>query len=131
MAGDKKKILVAEDNRVMSDVIRFNLEQAGFDVTVASNGRRAADLMETGQFDLLITDYQMPEMSGEELCRHIRQDQQHADVPILLCSAKGYELDLTQLAEELKIAKVLFKPFSPTELVDFVRSTLVDQRMPA
>ncbi len=115
----------------MSEVIRFNLERAGFDVTVASNGRRAADLMETDQFDLLITDYQMPEMSGEELCRHIRQVIKNIDIPILLCSAKGYELNLSQLTEELKISKVLFTPFSPSELVEFVRSMLVDQRMPA
>ncbi len=132
MVGDKKKkVLVAEDNHVMSEVIRFNLERAGFDVAVASNGRQAADLMETVQFDLLITDYQMPEMSGEELCRHIRQVGLHIDIPILLCSAKGYELNLSQLTEELKISKVLFKPFSPSELVEFVRSMLVDQRMPA
>ena len=124
MTSDKKKILVAEDNRVMSDVIHFNLERAGFDVSVCGNGRQAVELLECELFDVIITDFQMPEMNGEELCRHIRQDVRHADVPIFMISAKGFELDVARLTEELSLTKVLSKPFNPKEVVEFVRAVL-------
>lgn len=126
MTSDKKKILVVEDNRIMSDVIRFNLEWAGFDVRVCGNGRQAVELLDCERFDVIITDFQMPEMDGEELCRHIRQDVRHADVPIFMISAKGFELDVVRLTEELSLAKVLSKPFSPKEVVESVRAVFLE-----
>lgn len=124
MTSDKKKILVVEDNRIMSDVIRFNLERAGFDVSVCGNGRQAVELLDCERFDVIITDYQMPIMDGEELCRHVRQDLRHADVPIFMISAKGFELDVVRLTEELSLSKILSKPFSPKEVVGFVQAVL-------
>ena len=124
MTSDKKKILVVEDNRIMSDVIRFNLERAGFDVSVCGNGRQAVELLDCERFDVIITDYQMPIMDGEELCRHVRQDLRHADVPIIMITAKGFELDVVRLTEELSLSKILSKPFSPKEVVGFVQSVL-------
>ncbi|MCH7687073.1 MAG: response regulator [Planctomycetes bacterium] len=124
MTSDKKKVLVVEDNRVMSDVIHFNLERAGFDVRVCGNGRQAVELLDCERFDVIITDFQMPKMNGEELCRHVRQDVRHADLPILMISAKGFELDVARLTEELSLAKVLSKPFSPREVVESVRAVL-------
>ena len=93
MADQQPKLLVAEDNCVIADVLRFNLEHAGFDVTLAADGRQATDQLQKQRFDAIITDYQMPHVSGEELCRNVRQDSQHSDVPVFLCSAKGFELD--------------------------------------
>ncbi len=124
MTSVKKTILVVDDNRVMSGIIRFNLERAGFDVRVCNNGRQAAELLDCECFDLIITDYQMPEMDGYELCRHARLNDRHVDVPIFLISAKGFELDITSLTEELSLTKVLYKPFSPSEVVNSVRSVL-------
>ena len=129
MVHEAKRVLVVEDNQVMADVIRFNLERAGFSVSVASDGHEALQFIQTQRFDFVITDYQMPQMSGDEFCRRLRQHQWHAEVPVLMCSAKGLELDMQSLQEELRIDKILFKPFSPRELVDFVRATL--QRDPA
>ena len=68
-------ILIAEDDRVMSDVIRFNLERAGHQTTVARSGTEAWQMLQTQPFDLLITDYQMPGMTGEDVCRAIRRDR--------------------------------------------------------
>lgn len=124
MTSVKKKILVVDDNRVMSDIIRFNLERAGFDVRTCSNGRQAAELLDCECFDLIITDYLMPEMGGYDLCRHVRLNTPHADVPIFLISAKGYELDVARLTEELSLTKILYKPFSPSEVVKSVRAVL-------
>jgi CheY-like chemotaxis protein len=124
MNTENAKILLAEDNPVIADVLRFNLEHAGFSVTVAADGRQATERLESEQFDAIITDYQMPHVSGEELCRNARQNECHKDVPIFLCSAKGLELDTNRLTEDLRIAKVFFKPFSPREVVQAVRATI-------
>ena len=93
-------------------------------VTAAGNGREAWSRLQTENFDLIITDYQMPEMDGEELCRQIRQDPHLTNVPIILLSGKGLELNLAQLREELGIHEVFFKPFSPAALVAAVQTCL-------
>jgi DNA-binding response OmpR family regulator len=117
MSEQNNSILVAEDNTVLRDVLRFNLQRAGFDVTVAENGRVAADYLEARAFDLLITDYQMPELDGEGLCRVAREQLALSELPILMCSAKGLELDTEMLRERYQVSKVLYKPFSMKEIV--------------
>jgi len=111
------RVLVVEDNRVMADVMRFNFNRAGFSTTVALNGRIAWDLLQTEVFELLVTDLQMPEMDGDELCRRIRSDLRLAGLPIILLTAKGMELDRDRLTRELGLSLILYKPFSPRQLV--------------
>ncbi|MFN0195850.1 MAG: response regulator [Planctomycetaceae bacterium] len=113
MSELKKRILIAEDNRVMSSVLRFNLERDGHDVTVAFSGTQAFEFLKNDRFDLLFTDFQMPGMEGNELCRHVREDSRHAGMAIIMCSAKAFEIDIEKLQKEYGIAKVIFKPFSP------------------
>jgi two-component system alkaline phosphatase synthesis response regulator PhoP len=117
MQSESKRILVVDDDRVMLNVVRFNFERAGFNVNVARDGSQAWNLLQTEDFDLVITDYKMPEMNGEELCRRMRQDASRRDIPVILLSAKGLELDLAHLQEELGLCEVVFKPFSPSSLV--------------
>lgn len=125
------KILIVEDNRAMADVIRFNVQRAGYDVTVARNGREGWDCVCSGQFDLVISDYQMPEMNGEELSRQIRQDSRFGHLPVILLSAKGLELDIDRMRDELGIHDVVFKPFSPRELVKTIQRRLEQVPAPA
>ena len=124
MGAPAKRILIVEDNHVMGDVVRFNLQRAGFDTTVAVTGDSAAQLLQEETFDLIITDYQLPGMNGEEICRFARSHPQHGDVPIFLCTAKRFELDTQRLIDELAISKVLAKPFSPRQIVELVREAL-------
>ena len=124
MSGERKKVLVVEDNRAMAKVLAFNLQRAGFDADVALNPRIAFELLSGKKYDFITTDCQMPEMSGEEFVRCLRADERYADMPVLMCSAKGYEFDVEGLLKELNIIKFLFKPFSPREIVDIVRATL-------
>ena len=114
------KILLAEDNAVMAQVLSFNLSRAGYEVSVCRNGRLALEAAMSESFDLVITDYQMPEMNGEELCRELRQLPACETTPVILCSAKGFEIDARQLSIELGIAEVIYKPFSPERVVDLV-----------
>ena len=73
MAKDKAKILVVEDNAALSGVVCFNLVRAGFQVTSVNNGRHALETLQKGNFDLVLSDQQMPLMTGIQLCEHIRQ----------------------------------------------------------
>jgi CheY-like chemotaxis protein len=114
------KILLAEDNPAMANVVRFNLERVGAEVAIALHGKEAIELLESRAFDLLISDLQMPQMGGDELCRYLRQQDKWSDLPIVLCSAKGLESSTTALVEACGIHKVFYKPFSPQELVSFV-----------
>lgn len=117
MSPDKPRVLVAEDNPALANVTRFNLERAGFDVSVARDGNEAAQLIDEQPFDLVLTDLQMPGMDGEQLCSHIRSRPEGAQLPIVVCSAKGLEVDMTRLVMEFRVAHMLYKPFSPVELV--------------
>jgi CheY-like chemotaxis protein len=111
------RILVAEDNSVLADVLRFNLQRAGFAVTVATNGAIAINYLQQEPFDLLITDFQMPGVNGEQLCKVIRGELQLDQLPILMCSAKGLELDIGSLKSEYGVTQVISKPFSMREIV--------------
>ncbi len=126
MTGTKTStsILVAEDDRTMSDVIRFNLERAGHRVTLARNGLEAWGLLQSMSFDIFVTDYQMPGMTGEEVCQALRTNLPHLHLPIIFLSARGMELNVERMKAELGIETLLFKPFSPRELVEEVAKGL-------
>ena len=124
MENSDKHILVAEDNAALASVVRFNLERAGFRVTVANDGRQAWDNLQHETFDLLLTDQQMPEMSGCELCQALRSVPDLAELPVIMLTAKGMELELPRLRDELKITATFLKPFSPKEVVKAVELCL-------
>jgi DNA-binding response OmpR family regulator len=130
MAAAKKRVLVAEDNASLSQVICFAMARAGFEAVAARDGQEAWRIVSEGSIDLVITDQQMPLLSGVELCERIRRELNRRDLPILFCSAKGLELDTRRLREELGVAKVFFKPFSPLQMVATVRELLAAQPIP-
>lgn len=111
------KVIIAEDNRVLLDVIRFNFLRAGFDVRTATEGGQVLRMLEENSADLLVTDCQMPGMSGLELCAKIRSHVVYTNLPILFCTAKGLEIE-QQTLDQLRLPAVLCKPFSPRVLVE-------------
>lgn len=119
-----QKILIAEDNAALSRVLEFTLTKAGYDVTQAANGRIAWEHAQVQHFDMVLTDQQMPEMTGVELCSHLRASEEYADTPVMLLTAKGLELELPQLCEELGIAATYPKPFSPSQILKIVQELL-------
>jgi DNA-binding response OmpR family regulator len=123
-----KRILLADDNRAIATVVQFVLEQAGFEVMLACNGQEAWELLQQERFDLLITDHQMPEMSGSELCQRIREDWQLAALPIFMLT--GRELDPKRLREQFNLTEVMSKPFSPRELIARVQDCLLSGLAP-
>ena len=128
MSDLPRRILITEDNRVLGDVLRFNLQRSGFDVTIAHDGGEAIDFLRIQTFDLLITDYQMPNVNGAELCQYIRQDRSLDEMSIIMCSAKGMELSRDQLREDWNITELVLKPFSVREIVAIVNDLLANTK---
>jgi CheY-like chemotaxis protein len=125
-AMSAKHVLVAEDNPALAGVVRFNLKRAGFGVTVARNGREALAAACQNTFDLVITDQQMPELTGTELCGELRRRDEYKRTPIIMLTAKGLELDVEDLRRRLGVSAALPKPFSPAELICLVEDCLVE-----
>ncbi len=111
------RILVCDDEPHITRTVSYRLRKAGFVVETADNGRTAWEALERAAPALLISDCQMPVMDGLDLCRRVRSDFRFADLPIVLLTAKGYELSAPMLQRELQIAAVVNKPFSPRNLL--------------
>ena len=111
------KALVVDDNVALARVTQFALTRAGFEARIAGNGRKALEFAQAETFDIIISDQQMPEMTGLELCRRLRATEVYAHTPIILLTAKGLELELPALQRELEISAIYPKPFSPSEVV--------------
>lgn len=118
------RVLIVEDNSALANVLKFNLVRSGFEVTIARNGREAWDIVNNNPADLIITDHQMPEMSGIELCQKVRQHEKMQDIPIILVTAKQLELDIDHIRSELRITRTFSKPFSPAAIINAVRDEM-------
>ena len=92
MKSRAKRALIADDNVALARVTQFALNGAGYETEATYNGRLALEAALKTQFDIVITDQQMPEMTGVELCRELRNLPQYASCPIILLTAKGLEL---------------------------------------
>lgn len=123
-----KKILVADDEPHILHVVSMKLKNAGYEVLTAMDGEEALELCTTEAPDLVITDYQMPIMTGLELCKALRASEQTKDVPAILLTARGFDLEPAEMTEA-GITMVLAKPFSPREVLGHVKDVL-DSKQP-
>lgn len=113
-------ILVVEDEESLADSIRYNLEREGFAVKIAGDGRRGLERFRSDAPSLVILDLMLPELSGLDVCRSIREE---SDVPIIMVTAKDSEADKVA-GLELGADDYVTKPFSMRELVSRVRANL-------
>jgi len=123
MAGEDKTILVADDEAHILHVVSMKLRNAGYEVVTAMDGEEALDLCTAEPPDLLITDYQMPILSGLDLCKALRKNEATRDIPAIMLTARGFDIESTEMAEA-GIAAVLAKPFSPREVLERVKELL-------
>jgi DNA-binding response OmpR family regulator len=117
------KILVAEDERDIRELIGFTLRFAGFEVVLVSNGAEAVKQAAAEQPNLILLDVRMPKMSGYEACRHLKDDPSTSDIPIVFLSAKGQEKEIEQGLDSGALEYIV-KPFAPDALTDRVRDIL-------
>ncbi|MDG2220045.1 MAG: response regulator [Rubripirellula sp.] len=110
-------ILVAEDSSALRLVLQRTLRTAGFSVTTAVDGADAWQLCMQHDFDLIVTDEEMPGLTGSELCQRLRKTVRFAKTPILMVTGKAYELDQALLRTALGISAVFVKPFSPKNVL--------------
>ncbi len=119
----KPHILVVEDEPPLVEVLRYNLENEGYRVSVATDGTDALTQIQASPPDLVILDWMLPQLSGIEVCRQIRTDPDSKDTPVIMLTARGEEADrvkgLVSGADDYVV-----KPFSPTELLARVRAVL-------
>jgi len=120
-------VLVAEDDPVFRRIIQFSIEAAGFDCEVAANGADALGIVDSKPIDFLVTDYQMPVCSGLQLIEQLRVRSSLEELPIVLCTAKGYELNATELIEQFSLVAVIRKPFSPKQLTTLITQAFVNR----
>jgi two-component system, OmpR family, alkaline phosphatase synthesis response regulator PhoP len=116
-----KKVLVVDDEQSILTLLKYNLEQAGFEVLTAMDGIEGKQLAETMQPDIMILDLMLPKMDGMEVCKQLRQ--QKIMTPILMLTAKDDEFDKI-LGLELGADDYMIKPFSPREVIARVKAIL-------
>jgi len=116
------KVLVADDDAFITNVVARKLQNAGLEVIVAVDGQEAYERAAAEPPDFLITDLQMPGMSGLELCARLTVELPNP-LPTILLTAKGFEIDRSKIGS-LPILHVMTKPFSPRELLANVQEAL-------
>jgi CheY-like chemotaxis protein len=119
----EKTILVADDESHIRNVVSLKLRNAGFRVLTAADGQEALDIALAERPDLLITDFHMPQLSGLELCRRLKQEAATRTLPAIMLTARGYHLE-AQDTEQSGILKMISKPFSPRHLLATVNEVL-------
>ena len=117
------KVLIAEDERDIRDLITFTLRFAGYDVVSAANGEEAVEKALKEMPDLILMDVRMPRMTGYEACKKIKVEESTKDIPVVFLSAKGQESEVTAGLNAGAVEYIL-KPFSPDQLTERVRTIL-------
>jgi DNA-binding response OmpR family regulator len=117
------RIVVADDNTDIRELVALKLTQAGFDVLQAGDGAAALDLVRTTQPDVAVLDVMMPEKSGLDVCREMRADAGTAAIPVLLLTAKAQTSDVVN-GFSVGADAYMCKPFSPRELLSQVQTLL-------
>jgi DNA-binding response OmpR family regulator len=125
----KETILVVDDEEDILELVRYNLSREGYDVRCAASGEEAHGIISSEKVDLLILDLMLPGMDGLELTRRLKSGPLYAELPIVMLSAKGEEVDIVA-GLELGADDYVTKPFSPRVLIARVRSVLRRQSHP-
>jgi len=114
------RVLVVEDEESFSDALSYMLRKEGFEVSVAETGPQALTEFDRTGADIVLLDLMLPEMSGTEVCRQLRQ---RSAVPIIMVTARDSEIDKV-VGLEIGADDYVTKPYSPRELVARVRAVL-------
>jgi len=117
------KILIAEDERDIRELVAFSLQFGGFEVVQAANGAEAVERAPVEKPDLILMDVRMPKMTGYEACRALKAMPDMRHIPVVFLSAKGQESEI-QTGLEAGAEEYILKPFAPDELVKQVKLVL-------
>lgn len=124
----REKILVVDDSKTIRNLVQQTLEQQGFKVYLASNGKEALVKAKEVEPDLITTDYEMPEMNGWELCNLLRKDKQLKNIPVIVITSKTSKADKAKI-RSTGAKECLTKPFNNDKLVVIVERLLAESHM--
>jgi DNA-binding response OmpR family regulator len=117
------RILIAEDEPDIRELVAFTLRFAGHEVTATSNGEEALNQASVILPDIIIMDVRMPRMTGYDACRAMKKDEALKDIPVVFLSAKGQDSEI-QTGLEAGAEEYLLKPFAPDQLAERVKTIL-------
>ena len=117
------KILIAEDERDIRDLVAFTLRFAGYEVAVATNGEEAVQMAPQVSPDLILMDVRMPKMTGYEACKVMKANPDLKDIPVVFLTARGQENEIQQ-GLDAGAEEYLLKPFAPDQLTNRVKAIL-------
>ncbi len=117
------KILIAEDDQDIRELVVLTLQFSGFDVVPVEDGSLAVEKAQSQSFDLILMDVRMPRMTGYEACRRLKEIDATKNIPIIFLSAKGQEQEI-QTGLNAGAADYILKPFAPDTLVNTINKVL-------
>jgi DNA-binding response OmpR family regulator len=117
------KILIAEDDQDIRELVVLTLQFSGFDVVSVEDGSLAVEKAQSQSFDLILMDVRMPRMTGYEACRRLKEMDATKNIPIIFLSAKGQEQEI-QTGLNAGAADYILKPFAPDTLVNTINKVL-------
>jgi len=123
-----KRVLVVDDEIHIVHVVAIKLRNNGYEVMSADNGVEALELALSEKPDIIVTDYQMPLMTGLELVEKLRQHEQTKGTPVIMLTARSFAISQEQ-QDELQISGCLSKPFSPKELLENIEDILYQKEL--
>lgn len=119
----KGKILVVDDEVYILHILDFSLGAEGFEVISANNGELGIEKAKQEKPDLIVLDIMMPVLDGYETCRRLKRDAETKDIPVVLLTAKGRDLD-KRLGFEVGAIDYIVKPFSPSRLIERIEEII-------
>lgn len=123
----KGKVLVVDDEINITQILEFSIGSEGYEVLTAANGEEAIEKARREQPDLIILDIMMPKIDGYEACRILKSNPLTKNIPVVLLTAKGRDID-KRLGYEVGAVDYIVKPFSPNKLVDRIHELLVGSK---
>jgi two-component system alkaline phosphatase synthesis response regulator PhoP len=124
----KVKVLVVDDEIHIIHVVAIKLRNNGFEVFTAENGQDAYELACQEKPDIVVTDFQMPVMTGVQFVKKLRKNEETRDIPVVMLTARGFAIDEDK-KEDLRITQFLSKPFSPKELLKSIEDVMLQKTM--
>ena len=119
----EKRVLVVDDEIHIVHVVAIKLRNNGYEVLTAGDGAEAFKIACEEKPDIIVTDYQMPVMTGLELVEKLRSSEETREIPVIMLTARSFAIEDRQ-KEELQISQCLSKPFSPKELLENIEDIL-------
>lgn len=114
--GDKKKILIVDDEKDLVETITFRLEASGYEVIAAYDGQEGLDKARSEHPDLILLDVMMPKMDGYQVCRLLKFDEDFQKTPVIMLTARGQDQD-KNTGKEVGVDGYITKPFESSVLL--------------